>query len=64
MKSNLAHHDDWIVLNNSMTVLGSWAGGDADLAVWLRPHARRLAGDERKSVSSNARKLLARIGES
>lgn len=63
MKHNLAHHDDWIVLNNSMKVLGSWSRTDPDLEQWLRPHARRLAGDPRKSVASNARKLLDLIGE-
>lgn len=62
MKDNLAHHSDWIVLNNSMKVLGKWAKTDADLAGWLEPHARRLATDERKSVASNARKLLAQMG--
>ncbi|MCC5951016.1 MAG: hypothetical protein JJU45_02860 [Acidimicrobiia bacterium] len=62
MKDNLAHHSDWIVLNNSMKVLGAWAEGDPDLARWLEPHARRLVDDERKSVASNARKLLRRIG--
>lgn len=60
MQHNLAHHDDWIVLNNTMKVLGAWAREDPALARWLLPHARRLADDERKSVASNARKLLAR----
>ena len=61
MQANLAHHADWIVLNNSMKVLGKWAAKDASLADWLLPHARRLADDERKSVASNARKLLTRF---
>ena len=63
MKGNLEHHGDWIVLNNSMKVLGKWAAADPDLAAWLQPHARRLAGDRRKSVASNARKLLDQFGE-
>lgn len=63
MQYNLAHHSDWIVLNNSMKVLGSWADDDPGLAAWLRPHARRLAGDERRSVASNARKLLRRLDD-
>ncbi len=63
MKQNLAHHDDWIVLNNSMKVLGKWAKGDADLAEWLKPHAERLKNDPRKSVASNARKLEALLGK-
>lgn len=61
MQKNLAEHDDWIVLNNSMKVLGAWADDDEDLRSWLRPHARRLAEDPRKSVASNARKLLRRV---
>ncbi len=61
MHDNLAHHSDWIVLNNSMKVLGKWAGHDAELARRLRPHALRLADDPRKSVASNARKLLTHL---
>lgn len=61
MQRNLASHDDWIVLNNSMKVLGSWADDDEDLRSWLGPHAERLATDPRKSVASNARRLLDRI---
>jgi hypothetical protein len=62
MKDNLAQHSDWIVLNNSMKVLGKWALSDPDLAKWLQPHARRLSRDQRKSVASNARKLLDQLG--
>lgn len=62
MKGNLAHHSDWIVLNNSMKVLGRWAKEDPKLARWLQPHAERLVHDERKSVASNARKLLKQVG--
>lgn len=58
MQDNLANHGDWIVLNNSMKVLGAWSMHDPALADWLGPHAERLAKDERKSVASNARKLL------
>jgi hypothetical protein len=61
MQHNLAHHRDWIVLNNSMKVLGKWARADRDLAAWLEPHAIRLAADERRSVASNARKLLDQL---
>ena len=62
MQNNLVEHDDWIVLNNSMKVLGAWADGDRELQSWLRPHARRLSEDPRKSVASNACKLLRLIG--
>jgi len=61
MQRNLAHHNDWIVLNTSMEVLGSWAEDDDDLRQWLKPHARRLADDPRKSVASTARRLLQRL---
>lgn len=62
MSDNLAHHSDWIVLNNSMKVLGKWANNDPDLANWLLPHAQRLADDSRNSVASNAQKLIAQFG--
>lgn len=61
MLGNLAHHSDWIVLNNSMKVLGKWAKNDPDLARWLLPHAQRLLEDSRNSVASNAQKLLAQL---
>ena len=61
MQDNLAHQSDWIVLNNSMKVLGKWAQADPGLAEWLLPHARRLAGDDRKSVAGNAGKLLDQL---
>lgn len=63
MLHNLEQHSDWIVLNNSMKVLGKWANDDPSLAERLRPHARRLASDPRGSVVKNAEKLLARLGE-
>lgn len=58
MENNLATNDDWIVLNNSMKVLGRWSADDEELRSRLRRHAERLARDPRKSVASNARKLL------
>ncbi|MDD9910339.1 MAG: hypothetical protein OXR62_11685 [Ahrensia sp.] len=62
MKRNLAQHNDWIVLNNSMQVLFEWSGDDPDLAVWLKPHLERLTGETRKSVAGRATKLLAKLG--
>lgn len=62
MQHNLAHHADWIVLNNSMKVLGKWAASDPELGHWLLAHVERLVDDDRKSVASNARTLLARLG--
>ena len=61
MKHNLAEHGDWIVLNNCMKVLGSWAEDDPALGAWLEPQARRLASDPRKSVAATARKLQVRL---
>ncbi len=63
MKRNLAEHDDWIVLNNSMQVLFDLARKhkDQDLADWLAPHLERLKDDPRKSVASRAKKLLAKL---
>lgn len=61
MKNNLAHHDDWIVLNTTMNVLADWAKGNAELARWLQPHLDRLVADKRKSVSGKARKLAAQL---
>jgi hypothetical protein len=59
MKDNLAHHDDWIVLNNSMQVLHEWSLDDPALADWLTPHLERLTHERRKSVAGRAAKLLA-----
>lgn len=61
LKNNLAHHNDWIVLNNTMQTLTQWAKDDTKLAQWLRPHLKRLSEDSRKSVSRRAMKLLTVI---
>lgn len=58
MKNNLENHQDWIVLNNSMTTLGKWAKKDESLKTWLVPHLERLSRDTRKSVAGRAKKLL------
>ena len=58
MKSNLANHDDWIVLNNTMDTLGKWAKKDEELKTFLLPHLKRISKDERKSVNKRANKLL------
>lgn len=62
VKRNLAEHQDWIVLNNSMDALVEWAGEDVELWDWLVPHLERLARDARKSVAKRAAKGLARLG--
>lgn len=59
VKHNLAHHDDWIVLNNSLKVLYEWSIDDPALADWLSPQLERLTRDPRRSVAGRANKLLA-----
>lgn len=61
MKNNLATHDDWIVLNNSMKVLAEWTPDDPPLKAWLLPHLERLQSDGRKSVATRAKKLHAKL---
>lgn len=58
MKNNLAHHQDWIVLNNSMETLAKWSKKDEALKAWLLPHLERLRKDSRKSVARRADKFL------
>lgn len=57
MQHNLAHHNDWIVLNTCMDTLGEWAKKEDALKAWLLPHLERLAEDERKSVAGRAKKI-------
>lgn len=61
MKNNLAHHHDWIVLNQTMETLGKWAKKDETLKAWLGPQLQRLAKDGRKSVSKKALKTVAAL---
>ena len=61
MKHNLVHHQDWIVLNNTMQVLFDWSAEDEGLKKWLHPHLLRLEKESRKSVAGRARKLLAKM---
>jgi len=58
MKRNLVHHNDWIVLNNSIETLSKWAKDDDALKNWLKPHLERLSQDTRKSVAKRAQKYL------
>lgn len=58
---NLATHDDWIVLNNSIEYLARLARSDAPLRDWLLPHLRRCAKDSRKSVARRAAKALSAL---
>ena len=62
MQRNLEHHHDWIVLNTTMETLTEWAGADAALARWLRPHLERLCSDGRKAVEKRAARMLLALG--
>jgi transcription elongation factor GreA-like protein len=64
MQHNLATHNDWIVLNNTIDTLGKWAkAGDDDLKAWLKPHLARLRGETRKSVARRADRLYTALYE-
>ena len=58
MKTNLANHDDWIVLNTTMKVLDEWTKFHPELVDWMQPHLQRLSKDPRKSVAKQAQKRL------
>ncbi|MEM9984217.1 MAG: hypothetical protein AAF804_03910 [Bacteroidota bacterium] len=62
MQHNLAHHQDWIVLNTTMETLVKWSKKDHRLKAWLIPHLQRLSQDARKSVAKRASKYLASLG--
>jgi len=62
MKENLSHHDDWIVLCQTMVTLDKWAKEDDALKIWLLPHLRRLAEDSRKAVAKKAAKTSDVLG--
>ena len=62
MKRNLAEHNDWIVLNNTMETLTLWAKESPGLRAFVIPHLKRLTEDGRKSVMSRAKKYLAQLG--
>ncbi|WP_299607927.1 hypothetical protein [uncultured Aquimarina sp.] len=62
MKNNLANHNDWIVLNQTMNTLTKWSKKDENLKLWIIPHLERLTSDTRKSVSGRAQKMLKALG--
>lgn len=61
LKKNLAQHQDWIVLNQTMATLTKWAIKDDVLMEWMLAHLKRLSTDERKSVARRAEKMLLRL---
>ena len=61
VKRNLANHDDWIVLNNSIDYLALRAARDPGLNAWLIPHLERLSSETRKSVAKRAQKALNKL---
>ncbi|WP_334055683.1 hypothetical protein [Polaribacter sp. P097] len=63
MKNNLANHQDWIVLNQTMDTLIKWSKNDTNLKNWLKPHLEQLTNDKRKSVSNRAKKMLNNLNK-
>ncbi len=63
MKRNLEHHNDWIVLIQTMNTLGKWAKKDDSLKRWLRPHLERQSADNRKSVVKAASKWIETLSQ-
>ncbi len=61
VQRNLAEHEDWIVLNNSIEYLTDRAMQRDDLKNWLHPHLRRLTKETRKSVARRAIKALNKL---
>ena len=61
MKNNLANHNDWIVLNQTMDTLTEWSKEDSALKEWVVPHLERLTADSRKSIAGRATKMLDKI---
>ncbi|TAI49281.1 hypothetical protein [Flagellimonas allohymeniacidonis] len=58
LQHNLATHNDWIVLNQTMDTLGRWAKEDDELRGWILAHLERLSSDSRKSVAKKALKTI------
>jgi hypothetical protein len=58
LKRNLEHNKDWIVQNQTMETLGTWAKTDEALKKWLKPHLKKLVNEDRKSIAGKATKLL------
>lgn len=61
MEHHLRESEDWIVLNQKMRTLVSWAEHDAALADRLRLRLQVLTRDRRGSVSGNARRGLTTL---
>lgn len=61
LKVYLVKHNDWIVLNNTIETLATWAKKDDDLKTWLRPQLERLAKDSRNSVAKRANRWLEKL---
>lgn len=61
VKNNLEHHQDWIVLNESMRSLVHWSKVDEQLKTWLKLQLKRLSNETRKSVARRAEKSLLEI---
>ena len=58
LQKNLDHSGDWIVQNNTVETLGTWAKADDELKQWLTPRLEAFSGSHRKSVARRAAKML------
>ncbi len=56
LQGYLEASDDWIVQNNTIATLGSWAKTDEHLKKWLHPRLNALSSSHRKSVAKRATK--------
>lgn len=61
LKYNLAHHNDWIVLNYTMETLTNWASDDDDLKEWMKPFLEKLKLEKRKAVAGRAKKMYVKL---
>lgn len=62
LRHNLVASNDWMVIINTLQVLGAWATQDDELRHWLMPHVLRFTADNRKSVARAAHKLRDALG--
>lgn len=58
LQENLNSSDDWIVQNNTIETLSTWAKTDESLKLWLIPRLETFAVSGRKSVAGRAKKML------
>lgn len=64
MKRNLAESTDWIVLNQSVETLASFAKDDPTLKQYLVPILESYRSGQYKSLAARARRLLKSLSKS